>query len=417
MASVKIIHYTHKVNSDGTSPVIIQVIQDGKVKKKTIANILEDQWNDETKRVIMKKHPNAATINKKLSDGFNRIEGILFSGEFDIDAIFKSGESKPPSTDFIKYFEKLIADTISGDRVKPKSAARYAQQTINNYSIALSILKRYMADRKIKTLTFDDINLEFYYDYKDYFFNTEKLSDNYFGAATKVIKICMAESQEAELHNNTAYKSKRFVNISYEADNVYLTEAQLTKFAEFDFSNKPTLDRVRDLFLVGCWTGLRFSDFNNIDPKNIEGDFIDIKTQKTGKSVVIPIHESLRAIINKYKDKTPNSLPPPITNQRLNSYIKDALKDAKFTEAVSLEKHRAGSKLVRNKPLHDWVTTHTARRSFASNMFRMGVPTLAIMAITGHRTESSFLKYIKLTPREMAEIMREIWNRKAMKAV
>jgi len=55
------------------------------------------------------------------------------------------------------------------------------------------------------------------------------------------------------------------------------------------------------------------------------------------------------------------------------------------------------------------VTTHTARRSFATNMYKMGIPSITIMAITGHRTETAFLKYIKVTPQEHAEKMRDIW--------
>ena len=91
--------------------------------------------------------------------------------------------------------------------------------------------------------------------------------------------------------------------------------------AEYDLTEKPRLDRARDLFLVGCWTGLRFSDFNDIRPKNIKGDFIEIKTQKTGETVVIPIHSALKNIMEKYAGKTENSLPPSISNDKLNEYI------------------------------------------------------------------------------------------------
>jgi integrase len=162
---------------------------------------------------------------------------------------------------------------------------------------------------------------------------------------------------------------------------------------------------------------LRFSDFTNIQPKNIQGEFIQIKTAKTGQNVAIPIHPTVREIMKRYEGKTLNSLPPAISNVKLNAYIKDAAKDAGLKEIITLEKAVAGKKLIINQPLYELVTTHCARRSFASNMFHLGVPTSIIMAVTGHRTEAAFNLYIKVTPKEKAEMMLEIWNRQTMAVV
>jgi len=162
---------------------------------------------------------------------------------------------------------------------------------------------------------------------------------------------------------------------------------------------------------------LRFSDFTNIQPKNIQGDFIEIKTAKTGQNVAIPIHPTIRQIMKRYDGKTINSLPPAISNVKLNAYIKEAAELAGLTENIALEKAVAGKKVIINKPLNELITTHSARRSFASNMYHLGVPSSVIMAVTGHRTEAAFNLYIKVTPKEKAEMMREIWNRQTMKVV
>ena len=73
--------------------------------------------------------------------------------------------------------------------------------------------------------------------------------------------------------------------------------------------------------------------------------------------------------------------------------------------------------VLETKVLEKWnlVTTHTARRSFATNQFLNGVPTLSIMAITGHKTEKAFMKYIKVTPDDHAKIMANIWNKRKSK--
>ncbi len=90
---------------------------------------------------------------------------------------------------------------------------------------------------------------------------------------------------------------------------------------------------------------------------------------------------------------------------------------AGITEEVEKTITKGG--ITRTTKYKKWkmVGTHTARRSFATNMYKRGIPTITIMAITGHKTETSFLKYIKITPREHAEKMREMWNRQAMKVV
>ena len=332
------------------------------------------------------------------------------------DGVLPGTSTKTEIKDLFTYIDKLIDDTKTGKRVKEKGV-KYSPGTVRHYNSAYGILKRFAEYKRVKTFKFDDVNLDFYFELKDYAYQVEKLSDNYFGAAIKFLKTCMNESKEEKLHSNEQHNSKRFVKVAVDVDNVYLTSDQLEILLKHDFSKEGRLEKARDLFLIGCWTGLRFSDFTNIKPKNIQGDFIEIKTQKTGESVAIPIHPAVREIMTRYADKTPNSLPPAISNVKLNLYIKDVAKEVGFTHSVTLDKSKSGASYAVSKPLHELITTHTARRAFASNMFKMGVPTLVIMAVTGHKTELAFLKYIKVTPKEKAELMREIWNRETMKVV
>lgn len=323
---------------------------------------------------------------------------------------------KKQITDLFAYIDKLIDDTKSGKRVKSQGE-KYADGTIRHYNSAYGVIKRFAAFKGVKTFKFDDISLEFYFELKDYAYKIESLTDNYFGTVVKFLKTCMNESKEEKLHSNDQYNSKRFVKVAVDVENVYLNSEQLDIMLKHDFSKNARLERARDLFLIGCWTGLRFSDFTNIKAKNISGDFIEIKTQKTGESVAIPIHPSVKEIMLRYVDKTSNSLPPAISNVKLNAYIKDVAKEVGLTQSVSLDKTKAGTNYSISQPLHKLISTHTARRAFASNMFKMGIPTIVIMAVTGHKTEKAFLKYIKVTPKEKAELMLEIWNRQTMKAV
>ena len=321
------------------------------------------------------------------------------------------------ATNLTSYMEKLIRDTKSGKRTK-SNGAPFSPDTVKHYNSAFGIIKKYTAHAGKSELRFSDIDIDFYNEFKNFAYNLDPpLSDNYFGAVIKFLKTCMNEAAEDLLHTNNAHKGKRFIKVQTEVDNIYLNTEQLQKIMNADLKDSDKLARVRDLFLIGCWTGLRFSDFTNIKPENIDGNFIQIKTQKTGEVIAIPIHETVKNIMARYAGKTFNSLPPGISNQKMNTYLKDLLKAAELNEIKTLEKSQGGKLVKIQKPLYELVSTHTARRSFASNMFRIGVPAMIIMGVTGHKTESSFMKYIKVSPREKAQIMQDYWTRQTMKAV
>lgn len=209
----------------------------------------------------------------------------------------------------------------------------------------------------------------------------------------------MNEAYERDLHTNLDFKKKRFSKPKEETNSVYLNNDELLKIYNCDFSKRKKLDRVRDIFLIGCYTGLRFSDLSQLKSDNISEDgTITVKTQKTGKTVVIPIHTIVRTILAKYN----NELPKMLSNQKFNDYIKEVAKAADIDESIFLQTTKGGLSYTETVPKYSLVTSHTARRSFATNAFLAGVPTISIMKITGHKTESAFMKYIKISDKENA---------------
>ena len=164
-----------------------------------------------------------------------------------------------------------------------------------------------------------------------------------------------------------------------------------------DLTLNPRLDRVRDLFVIGCYTGLRFSDFSQLKKENIiNGNFV-ITPQKTNDKVIVPIHSIVYTILDKYS----YSLPEAISKQNFNLYIKEIAKLAGLCESVII------NKISVNKC--DNLSAHTARRSFATNLFLKGFPAINIMQITGHKTETAFMKYIKVTKEQTADLLKNFW--------
>ncbi|HQZ43693.1 MAG TPA: tyrosine-type recombinase/integrase, partial [Flavobacteriales bacterium] len=151
-------------------------------------------------------------------------------------------------------------------------------------------------------------------------------------------------------------------------------------------------------------------------PEHIEGGRLRVRTSKTGKEVTIPLHPCIRAIMAKYGGRVPSG----ISNQKQNGYIKEAAAMVPELQVKTMEGRTTGG-VRREVAKYKWerVTTHTARRSFASNFYRDGTPARTIMAITGHRTEQAFMRYIRLSNEEHADIMAKssLFSMPVMKAV
>ena len=159
------------------------------------------------------------------------------------------------------------------------------------------------------------------------------------------------------------------------------------------------MDKVQDLFIIGCFTGLRYSNLSQLDQKNLfDKTRIKIKTEKTGELVVIPMHPYVKSILDKWQWH----LPEAISNQKMNAYLKELAKLAELNYNVSISSTKGGKKITEYFKKYELITVHTARRSFATNAYLMSVPTISIMKITGHRTERAFIKYIKISQEENA---------------
>src|ERR1700757_314931 len=282
--------------------------------------------------------------------------------------------------------------------------------TIKGYKNTLSHLFEYQKHIK-KKLTFDKITIDFYLDFTDYLVKEKNFKPNTIGKQIKNLKVFMTAATERGINKNLEYKSRRFKVLSENTEAIYLNEDELNRLYELDLTDIPKYERVRDLFLVGCYTGLRFSDLSQLKKEHINNGYISIKTQKTGGVVDIPVHHIVAKIITKYKQSTVNGLPTAISNQKMNEYLKEIAKKAKLNDVVIMNETTGNLRVEVKHKKFDLVSTHTARRSFATNLYLSGFPTLEIRKITGHKTEQAFLRYIKMEGKESAVRLKEHWSK------
>lgn len=287
----------------------------------------------------------------------------------------------------------------------PQKGNRYSEGTIKNYKNFVSIwaeFEKYMNIRykwtDIKKTVYDDL-VQFLYQ-KDYTKDTA-------GRYIKHLKTISQAALDEGIHSNLEFRKRYFETLKATKDSISLDTRDLEKIESLDLSGNETQDKTRDLFLLMCYTALRISDIKRITKDRIKntpkGEYrIETITQKTKERVIIPVSSKAYIILEKYGFNAPQ-----LADQTINEYIKQIAKKAGIDEIVSISEDIGGTTKTRSVPKYELITNHTGRRTAATLMYLSKIPTIDIMKITGHKTESSFMKYIRITKEETAERMAE----------
>lgn len=190
-----------------------------------------------------------------------------------------------------------------------------------------------------------------------------------------------------------------------ETDAIYLTWEEISRIYQVDLSAYPHLMDSRNTFVLGCLTGMRFSDYSRINPMDIKGDFLKKKQEKTESWVFIPLRPEAAEILDYFKGTVPK-----MYNSTFNDHVRQVAQLAGIEEMIRFS-YKKGTKTVEViKPKCEWIGSHTARRSFCTNEFLAGTPVELIMKISGHKSLRDFYRYIRITQEEAGRKMMQIWN-------
>ena len=413
MATIKFMLRNMEAETEQTVYITSRFGRNDKLMYATPLKIDPLFWDEKKQRVKNSKYcVNKDEINAALTSIESKINLAIADSAakgipIDKDAVKNLldthfGKRLASASDFHSFFEEFIR--LCDTRVSPHRGG----QTINyktkrEYARTYYYIQEYEKKRKLR-LEFRSITQSFFNDFVA-FLQELGLSTNTIWHKTVSLKAIMKSANEQELTENIRYQL--FKNVSEESQAIALSENELDILAQYDFSSSYRLERTRDLFLVGCWTGLRFSDFTRIREENIRDGMLTIQQQKTNEFVTIPLHSVFLRVWDKYN----GSLPANISNQKFNDNLKDVCREAGLTEHVLKSITKGGKKQTTVYEKWQLVSSHTARRSFATNLYKSGFPSISIMQITGHKTESSFLKYIKVTKEEHAKMLMIHWQK------
>lgn len=335
----------------------------------------------------------------------------------EVDRLLHPDKYKPvePEPQKPKTLMEAVEDFVegAGSRIVPRTGRPISKQTQLQYKQMRKQLRDYLKSCKIADLELIEVDKEFYDSFVAFLYS-QGFKKNTIGKHIKNIKAAINLLPLEQRATCEFVEPKKCVKLAEEVDNIYLSESELEAIASIKIET-PYLDRVRDQFLLLAWTGCRYSDLSKLNKENLVNkrghEYFKIEQQKTGAKVTIPVFPTTRAILEKYNYNVPRTM----ANQKFNEFIKEVAKLAGLTDEVKITRtempavrgrgKREVKRVTNRFAKWECVTAHTARRSFATNMYKREFPTLMIMAITGHETEKAFLSYIKVSADEHAERM------------
>jgi len=313
--------------------------------------------------------------------------------------------------------EEFIKDYINRKAfmVNKQTRRTLCKGTVYNHKNALQRLQQFCKE-KHKKIVWELFNRRFEESFIGWM-NDKGYSANTIASQFSIIKVWLSDAELEGLMTDKYFH--KYPTKTYDVDNIYLTEEEIQRIYDIDFSSeevknqvdlKSNIEQTRDLFIVACWTALRYGDWHDLSKSQITNDRINTTTHKTMKDVTIPIHPMVREIIKKYDGKLPKS----VDKSKTIIQIQKCGELAHIDEPVKLHRIRGGKEVMLEAPKYKFITNHTARRSFCTNMFLRKIQTRAIMAISGHTTEANFLKYIKVDNNQCADMIDESYCESAI---
>ncbi len=284
-----------------------------------------------------------------------------------------------------------------------------SKSTIRRYEYNKKLLKEFEEYRN-KKVHFNQINQTFYNSFIEFCIKKKKHSANTLRRNVGLFKTFMYWSFE----NNHTYKidfQKFKLPKAQDTDEVALTQKQIYEIFDFDLSKNNRLERVRDLFIFGCATGMRYSNYSKVRKVDIENEFIRVVDDKNkDKTLEIPLNDLSSSLLKKY-----NYRLPKISNQKFNDYLKELFKLMGYDWTVK-KTMKIGREMIETlSPFYDRISSHTARRSFITIMKNEKIPDKVIMSYTGHKSLEVFNKYYKPNATDKLTFMKTVWKKKEIR--
>lgn len=398
-------------NKNGTHSIKLRYYENrhARVQIDTGIEIPAKYWNKEKSFLKKSKEVGSEYVQLKQMDSLARqivstyqnqnkpLSKKLFKKQFE------GGEpsvNQKPLQDFFDEFEDYL-ESKKGKVVK---------DVIKDYNSLTKHLKGFQEFSGI-IIDFNVFDYNFYQEWTDYLAYHAPLRNGSIGMKNntigKLVKNLKAFLNDRMRRNRIQpIDLSAFKVVQEEVDHIYLSDKEIQSIANVDCKEDKELEQVKDFFVIGCLTGLRFSDISRIRPEYLDNEgFLNIRQKKTSGRIVIPLRKQVKQILKKYEGYAPD-----IDSFTFNRRIKELGDAAELHQKVEIEHKRGTIKEAQLLEKYKLISSHTCRRSFCTNAYLNGIDVQLIMKISGHKSEKAFRRYLKISNYEAAQKLKEAWG-------
>lgn len=381
---------------------------DDTIKRSIKKKILPADWDFEAQR--------ASGDNKAARDINNLIDAITamipgiksecrrnnrvisaadINAALDVILQDKGKEKKVVTNSMIEDFKTIIAGMKDGSITTPRKKKKYSADTIKNYEKVIIVkIEKYYTEKK-KPARWEGVTMDLYNDFIAWCHSCNH-SNNSIGAYIRHWKVVAKIAMSKGMHSNAIFDDKNFIALHEETPAIFLDDSKIELFYKQNYNDLEMIAS-RDWAILDCFLGLRISDLRRVAMNDFKGDLFQFVNQKTGAHIAIPIHRYAREILKRW-----SGLPPAVKEKDFRQNIKEIACDAGLKDKFIYVATIGGE--VQNIEYEEWecVSPHTLRRSFITNLLKMGIPHARVMKLAGIKRYETLMRYFKETPLDVA---------------
>jgi len=314
----------------------------------------------------------------------------------DVDMDF-SNEPKEAQKPFIDIFDEFVKESGTQND--------WTDSTYKKFGSVRNHLKDFDGH-----IVFEDFSENKLIDYVNFLRTQKNMRNSTIEKQVKFLKWFLRWALRKSYHNNNVFETFKPKLKTTQKKVIFLTWTELTQLREYNIpETKKYLDRVRDVFLFQCFSGLRYSDVFNLRRSDVKENHIEVTTVKTADSLIIELNDHSKAILNKYKNVhfEHDKVLPVITNQKMNDYLKELAELAGIDEPIRETYYKGNERIDEVMPKYALLGTHAGRRTFICNALSLGIPAQVVMKWTGHSDYKAMKPYIDIADDIKANAMNK----------
>lgn len=426
-----------KTLKDGKAPIeLIYSISQQRKYYNTGFKIFPDYWNPksqracyistrEAKKVLPQLSTNELLTESEINDINNSLIGLCIEIG-NIEQVFKVGK--------VQFTSQMVIDNLKGTKGNTTKKAEAA-------GLLFDFMDKYITDhqstrepgsltvyRSVKNhlqayqqatghkVTFDTIDYTFFNKFQTFLINRRKtdkqgnespmLNNTTIAKALSTLKTFLGYARREGAAVNDGYRD--FVIKKEKLEVIALDQHELDSILNLDLTGNKRMDKTRDIFILSCATGLRYSDVAQLRREHISNNTITLTVKKTKTELTVPLNSISAPIIEKYKDQIKPL--PMVTNQELNRSIKELCKLAGILTPVEIVRFHGKKRSVIVYPKYELIHFHTGRKTFITLSLEKGMSAEEVMEISGHSDYRSFKRYVRVTEKRKKTVMLKAWG-------